>query len=103
MNKCLAMCGLRAYSDPTVGPLGVKYRKRLTIAVELTAKVRPPSNKHDLILGLVSIRSRGSSGSWMNQPPVWTRRVLGPSWLSSVLMRRLDRLSFAPFISAGLF
>jgi ATP-binding cassette, subfamily G (WHITE), member 2, SNQ2 len=34
------MCGLQKYADAVVGSLGVEYRKRLTIAVELAARVR---------------------------------------------------------------
>jgi len=33
------MCGLEAYSNATVGSLGIEYRKRTTIGVELAAKV----------------------------------------------------------------
>ena len=33
------MCGLEAYADAVVGSLGVEYKKRTTIAVELAAKV----------------------------------------------------------------
>ncbi len=33
------MCGLEEYADASVGSLGVEQRKRITIAVELAAKV----------------------------------------------------------------
>jgi hypothetical protein len=33
------MCGLQAFSDVITGSLGVEHKKRLTIAVELAAKV----------------------------------------------------------------
>lgn len=33
------MCGLEKFADAIVGSLGVEQRKRLTIAVELAAKV----------------------------------------------------------------
>jgi hypothetical protein len=39
VDKCLQMCGLEEYADAIVGSLGVEYRKRTTIAVELAAKV----------------------------------------------------------------
>lgn len=39
-QRCLVMCGLENYGDAIVGTLGVEHRKRLTIAVELAAKVR---------------------------------------------------------------
>ncbi|EGO01341.1 hypothetical protein SERLA73DRAFT_159769 [Serpula lacrymans var. lacrymans S7.3] len=38
VNKCLAMCGLEAFAEATVGSLGVEHKKRTTIAVELAAK-----------------------------------------------------------------
>ncbi|KAG2154002.1 ABC-2 type transporter-domain-containing protein [Suillus clintonianus] len=38
VDKCLQMCGLEGYADAIVGSLGVEYRKRTTIAVELAAK-----------------------------------------------------------------
>lgn len=38
VDKCLQMCGLEEYADAIVGSLGVEYRKRTTIAVELAAK-----------------------------------------------------------------
>ncbi|TFK31616.1 pleiotropic drug resistance ABC transporter [Crucibulum laeve] len=39
-DQCLKMCGLEAYGDAMVGSLGVEYRKRTTIGVELAAKPR---------------------------------------------------------------
>ena len=39
METCLEMCGLSAYADAVVGTLNVELRKKLTIAVELVAKV----------------------------------------------------------------
>jgi len=33
------MCGLQAFAEVIVGSLGVEHKKRLTIAVELAAKV----------------------------------------------------------------
>jgi len=33
------MCGLEAFGDASVGSLGIEYRKRTTIGVELAAKV----------------------------------------------------------------
>ena len=44
------MCGLQAFSDVIAGSLGVEHKKRLTIAVELAAKVRVPSNKYRFTL-----------------------------------------------------
>jgi ATP-binding cassette subfamily G (WHITE) protein 2 (SNQ2) len=38
VDKCLQMCGLEEYADAIIGSLGVEYRKRTTIAVELAAK-----------------------------------------------------------------
>ncbi|KAG9313753.1 P-loop containing nucleoside triphosphate hydrolase protein [Chiua virens] len=38
VDKCLKICGLEAYADAIVGSLGVEYRKRTTIGVELAAK-----------------------------------------------------------------
>lgn len=38
VEKCLRMCGLEAYADASVGSLGVEFRKRTTIGVELAAK-----------------------------------------------------------------
>ncbi|KAJ8595721.1 hypothetical protein M405DRAFT_806639 [Rhizopogon salebrosus TDB-379] len=38
VDQCLKMCGLEAYADAVVGSLGVEYKKRTTIAVELAAK-----------------------------------------------------------------
>ncbi|KAL0959811.1 hypothetical protein HGRIS_011492 [Hohenbuehelia grisea] len=38
VETCLKMCGLEAMADAIVGSLGVEYRKRTTIAVELAAK-----------------------------------------------------------------
>ncbi|KAK7683570.1 hypothetical protein QCA50_013408 [Cerrena zonata] len=40
VEKCLKMCGLEAYADAVVGSLGVEFRKRTTIGVELAAKPR---------------------------------------------------------------
>lgn len=34
------MCGLSAYADAIIGTLGIEFRKRTTIGVELAAKVR---------------------------------------------------------------
>lgn len=44
------MCGLQAFSDVIVSSLGVEQKKRLTIAVELAAKVRLTFNWHRFIL-----------------------------------------------------
>jgi ATP-binding cassette subfamily G (WHITE) protein 2 (SNQ2) len=33
------MCGLEEYGNAAVGSLGIEYRKRTTIGVELAAKV----------------------------------------------------------------
>ncbi|KAG9313752.1 P-loop containing nucleoside triphosphate hydrolase protein [Chiua virens] len=38
VDNCLKTCGLEAYADAIVGSLGVEYRKRTTIGVELAAK-----------------------------------------------------------------
>ena len=38
-NKCLKMCGLEDFADAMVYSLGTELRKRLTIGVELAAKV----------------------------------------------------------------
>ncbi|KAG9313738.1 hypothetical protein JVU11DRAFT_6092 [Chiua virens] len=38
VDKCLKTCGLEAHADAIVGSLGVEYRKRTTIGVELAAK-----------------------------------------------------------------
>ncbi|KAF5378810.1 hypothetical protein D9615_006999 [Tricholomella constricta] len=38
VEECLKMCGLEAYADAAIGSLGIEYRKRTTIAVELAAK-----------------------------------------------------------------
>ncbi|KAF5387203.1 hypothetical protein D9757_006886 [Collybiopsis confluens] len=38
VETCLKMCGLNQMADAVVGSLGVEYRKRTTIAVELAAK-----------------------------------------------------------------
>ncbi|KAF9228275.1 pleiotropic drug resistance ABC transporter [Gyrodon lividus] len=38
VDKCLKTCGLEAYADAIVGSLGVEYKKRTTIGVELAAK-----------------------------------------------------------------
>jgi hypothetical protein len=39
VETCIAMCGLQNQSDAIISTLGVEHRKRLTIAVELAAKV----------------------------------------------------------------
>ena len=39
VERCLEMCGLVDYADAVAGSLNVEFRKRLTIAVELVAKV----------------------------------------------------------------
>ncbi|KAG2049210.1 hypothetical protein BDR06DRAFT_975405 [Suillus hirtellus] len=39
VDKCVQMCGLKAYADAVVGTLGVEHKKCTTIAVELAAKV----------------------------------------------------------------
>lgn len=44
------MCGLQPFSDVIVGSLGVEHKKRLTIAVELAAKVCLLSNEYHVIL-----------------------------------------------------
>lgn len=44
------MCGLQNFSNAIVGSLGVEQKKRLTIAVELAAKVRLLSIKCDFNL-----------------------------------------------------
>ncbi|KDR82402.1 hypothetical protein GALMADRAFT_56996 [Galerina marginata CBS 339.88] len=38
VDKCLHMCGLWVHRDAVVGSLGVEFRKRVTIGVELAAK-----------------------------------------------------------------
>jgi ATP-binding cassette subfamily G (WHITE) protein 2 (SNQ2) len=43
------MCGLEAFAQVIVGSLGVEQKKRLTIAVELAAKVRFVSNTYHFI------------------------------------------------------
>ena len=50
VDKCLSMCGLHAYAQVIVGSLGVEQKKRLTIAVELAAKVRSTLNTPHFIL-----------------------------------------------------
>jgi len=50
VDKCLVMCGLQAFTGAIVGSLGVEQKKRLTIAVELAAKVRSVFNKYHFIL-----------------------------------------------------
>ena len=50
VDKCLVMCGLQAYAEAIVGSLGVEHKKRLTIAVELAAKVRSAFNEYHCIL-----------------------------------------------------
>ena len=40
VETCLRMCGLEAYADAIVGPLGTEHRKRRAIGVELAAKPR---------------------------------------------------------------
>ena len=44
------MCGLEIFADVTVGSLGVEHKKRLTIAVELAAKVSSIFNINQLVL-----------------------------------------------------
>jgi ATP-binding cassette subfamily G (WHITE) protein 2 (SNQ2) len=44
------MCGLQAFAEVIVGSLGVEQKKRLTIAVELAAKVRSIFNTYHFIL-----------------------------------------------------
>jgi len=44
------MCGLEAFSEVIVSSLGVEHKKRLTIAVELAAKVCVPFNTYYFIL-----------------------------------------------------
>ena len=44
------MCGLQAYAQVIVGSLGVEQKKRLTIAVELAAKVCYMFNTRHCIL-----------------------------------------------------
>jgi ATP-binding cassette, subfamily G (WHITE), member 2, SNQ2 len=39
VETVLKMCCLEKYADAIVGSLGVEYRKRTTIGVELAAKV----------------------------------------------------------------
>ena len=46
VDKCLVMCGLQAFADAVVDSLGVEQKKRLTIAVELAAKVRSMFNRY---------------------------------------------------------
>ena len=47
VDKCLDMCGLQTFAQAIVNSLGVEQKKRLTIAVELAAKVRPmPTSCH---------------------------------------------------------
>jgi len=43
VDKCLQMCGLWAQKDALIGSLGVEFRKRTTIGVELAAKVSQTS------------------------------------------------------------
>jgi ATP-binding cassette, subfamily G (WHITE), member 2, SNQ2 len=38
-SRCLKMCGLEEFADAMVYSLGTELRKRLTIGVELAAKV----------------------------------------------------------------
>ncbi|KAJ3558376.1 hypothetical protein NP233_g11520 [Leucocoprinus birnbaumii] len=38
VEKCLKMCGLENFAEATIGSLGIEYRKRTTIGVELAAK-----------------------------------------------------------------
>ncbi|KAF9224734.1 pleiotropic drug resistance ABC transporter [Gyrodon lividus] len=38
VDRCLKMCGLEAHADAIVGSLGVEFKKRTTIGVELAAK-----------------------------------------------------------------
>ena len=44
------MCGLEAFAQVIVGSLGVEQKKRLTIAVELAAKVCSTPNTHHFFL-----------------------------------------------------
>lgn len=39
VDECLTMCGLNDYSEAIIGTLGVEQRRRVTIGVELVAKV----------------------------------------------------------------
>ena len=39
VEECLRTCGLEEYAEATIGSLGIEYRKRTTIGVELAAKV----------------------------------------------------------------
>lgn len=41
VEQCLILCGLVAYRDAMVGSLSTEHKKRVTIAVELSAKVGP--------------------------------------------------------------
>jgi ATP-binding cassette subfamily G (WHITE) protein 2 (SNQ2) len=44
------MCGLENFADVIVSSLGVEQKKRLTIAVELAAKVSfIPGNNHSIL------------------------------------------------------
>ena len=43
------MCGLEAFAQVIVGSLGVEQKKRLTIAVELAAKVHSIYNTYYFI------------------------------------------------------
>ena len=44
------MCGLQSFADVIVSSLGVEHKKRLTIAVELAAKVSSIFDINNLIL-----------------------------------------------------
>lgn len=50
VDKCLVMCGLQTFADVIVSSLGVEHKKRLTIAVELAAKVSFVSDVSHFIL-----------------------------------------------------
>jgi len=41
------MCGLETFGDAMVGSLGIEYRKRTTIGVELAAKVNSSRDRVD--------------------------------------------------------
>ena len=44
VDKCLHMCGLWTQRNALIGSLGVEFRKRTTIGVELAAKVLQTSH-----------------------------------------------------------
>jgi len=97
VDKCLTMCGLQAFAQVIVGSLGVEQKKRLTIAVELAAKVRSVPNMCRFTLSFVSIHSQSSSCSWTSQRLAWTHKVLGPSYRSFVVSPKSGKPSSAPF------